>query len=156
MSLGKGITIETLSATQAGQIHFFTPLASDETMLVQIPAWTIDNMFVHKYQTDRLFVVRGEFALVVLYDGKYDYIRLSADRPQVVTIPPFVPHAAINLTDTPCTLVNAVIRHGEPHPRDYQPVKPPFAYDLDRVRLLGREDPKSTRDETEMPFIYCV
>ena len=58
----------------------------------------------------------------------------------VAQIPPGVLHGAINLTGQPCTLVNAVIRHGAPLERDYVPLPRPFPYDLHRARqLLGLE-----------------
>ena len=100
----------------------------------------MDDLFVHHFQTDQLLVVRGNFVLVVLSDRRYQYIPLSEDRPAVVTIPPNVPHAAINLTDTPCLVVNAVLRHGAPHPKDYQPRPNPFPYDLNAVRQAIAED----------------
>jgi uncharacterized RmlC-like cupin family protein len=138
MSLSKGVEIHALTSAKAGLIQFYTPQASHETMLVQIPPNTIDDMFVHKYQTDQLMVVRGSFILIILHDGKYQYIPLSDREPKVVTIPPLVPHSAINNTDEPCMLINAVIRHGQPRPSDYRPIKAPFAYDLTHVdRLLA-------------------
>ncbi len=137
MSLSKGIEIHSLKSAQAGTIQFYTPQASHETMLVRIPANTIDDMFVHKYQTDRLMVVRGSFILVILHDGKYQYIPLTDREPTVVTIPPMVPHSAINLTDEPCMLVNALTRHGQPHPFDYRPLKAPFPYDLTQIDRLS-------------------
>jgi dTDP-4-dehydrorhamnose 3,5-epimerase-like enzyme len=143
MSLSKGVEIHSLTSAKAGLIQFYTPQASHETMLVQIPPQTIDEMFVHKYQTDQLMVVRGRFILVILHDRKYQYIYLNDFEPKVVTIPPLVPHSAINLEDEPCMLINAVMRHGQPHLSDYRPVKAPFPYDLDRVNRLvaGQEQP---------------
>jgi hypothetical protein len=74
-------------------------------------------------------------------EGKYQYLPLSYAEPKVVTIPPLVPHSAINLSDEPCVVINAVIRHGQAHPDDYRPVKPPFPYDLDRFdRLVAGKD----------------
>ncbi len=141
MSLSQGVEIHPLSSVKAGMIKFYTPQASHETMLVQIPANTIDDMFVHKYQTDQLMVVRGRFVLVILHDGEYQYIPLTDAEPKVITIPPMVPHSAINLGDEGCMLINAVIRHGEAHPYDYRPIKAPFPYDLDRAkRLLANQD----------------
>jgi dTDP-4-dehydrorhamnose 3,5-epimerase-like enzyme len=136
MALSACVEIQPLTAMTAGAIQFYTPQTSNETMLVEIPPQTIDDLFVHKYQTDRLMVVRGSMVLVVLHDGKYRYIPVSDRTPQVVTIPPMVPHAAIHLNDEPCVLVNAVLRHGESHPRDYRPLKPPFAYDLDLAKQV--------------------
>jgi hypothetical protein len=143
MSLSKGVEIHALTAAKAGMIRFNTPQASQEAMLVKIPASTIDDMFVHKYQTDQLIVMRGSFILVVLHDGKYQYIPLSFREPKVVTIHPLVPHAAINLSNEPCMLINAVIRHGRAHPSDYRPLKAPFPYDLDRLHRLvvGKDCP---------------
>ena len=140
MSLSKGVEIYHLTSVKAGIIQLYTPQASHETMLVQIPANTIDDMFVHKYQTDQLMVVRGSFILVVLHNGKYQYIPLSDSAPQVVTIPPLVPHSAINIGDEPCMLINAVIRHGQSHPSDYRPLKAPFPYDLPQAQRLQSSD----------------
>jgi uncharacterized RmlC-like cupin family protein len=138
MSLSPGVEINSLSSVRAGMVKFYTPQASHETMLVQIPAQTIDQMFVHKYQTDQLMVVRGSFVLVILHNGRYEYIPLNASEPNVVTIPPLVPHSAINLNDEPCMIINAVIRHGKAHPYDYRPIKSPYPYDLATVdRLLA-------------------
>jgi uncharacterized RmlC-like cupin family protein len=136
MSLSQGVEIHSLSSVKAGMIQFYTPQASHETMLVQIPSHTVDNMFVHKYQTDQLMVVSGSFVLVILHNGKYQYIPLSFFETQVVTIPPLVPHAAINVSNEPCTLINAVIRHGQAHPSDYRPLKAPFPYDFERINRL--------------------
>ena len=136
MSLSKGVEVHTLSSVKAGMIQFYTPQASHETMLVQIPAHTIDDMYVHKYQTDQLMVVRGSFILVILHNGKYQYIPLSDAEPKVVTIPQLVPHSAINIGDEPCTIINAVIRHGQSRPSDYRPLKAPFPYDLTQVDRL--------------------
>ena len=140
MSLSKGVEIYHLTSVKAGIIQLYTPQASHETMLVQIPANTIDDMFVHKYQTDQLMVVRGSFILVVLHNGKYQYIPLSDSAPQVVTIPPLVPHSAINIGDEPCMLINAVIRDGQSHPSDYRPLKAPFPYDLPQAQRLQSSD----------------
>lgn len=101
-------------------------------MLVQVAAARgIDDLFVHHFQTDQLLVVRGSFVLVLLSDRQYQYIPLSEYHPAVVTIPPNVPHAAINLSAQPCVMVNAVLRHGAPYPKDSQPRRHPFPYDLD-------------------------
>jgi mannose-6-phosphate isomerase-like protein (cupin superfamily) len=137
MSLSKGVEIQTLSSAKAGTVQFYTPQASHETMLVQIPPQTIDDMFVHKYQTDQLMVVRGSLILVILHNGKYEYIHLNDFEPKVVTIPPSVPHSSINPSDEPCMLINAVIRHGRAHPADYRPMKAPFPYDLGRIDRLS-------------------
>jgi uncharacterized RmlC-like cupin family protein len=133
MGLIPGVSLRQLESIQGGMAQFYTPQSSNETMLVQVPASTIDELFVHRYQTDQLLVVRGSFTLVVLQNRQYQYITLSEHQPQVVIIPPGVPHGAINLNAEPCFLVNAVLRHGPVHERDYRPLKPPFPYDLDKI-----------------------
>lgn len=137
MALIRQVQVRSLTSVRGGQLDFFTPQSSDETMLVNLPPDTIDELFVHRFQTDQLLVVRGQFVLVVLQNRRYDYIPLSANDPKVVTIPPGVPHGAINLHQEPCTLVNAVLRHGPAHARDYQPLKRPFPYDLTVVRAAA-------------------
>ncbi len=135
MGLIKGVALQEIESIQGGMAEFYTPQSSDETMVVKVPANTIDDLFVHKHQTDQLLVVRGSFVLVVLYDRQYQYIPLSEKYPQVVTIPKGILHGAINLSDRDCLLVNAVLRHGEPHEKDYQPIGRPFPYDLEQAKL---------------------
>jgi hypothetical protein len=89
---------------------------------------------VHHFQTDQLLVVRGSFVLVILQNRKYDYIGLSDRQPAVVKIPKGIPHAAINFSDEPCLMVNAVLRHGETCEKDYRPLPRPFPYDLIAAR----------------------
>ncbi|MBD2608052.1 hypothetical protein H6G81_26930 [Scytonema hofmannii FACHB-248] len=126
----RSLEIHPLESIKGGMAHFFTPQASHETMLVQIPPNTIDDLFVHKSQTDQLLLVKGEFVLVSLINKKYQYLALSEDYPAVVTIPPGVLHGAINLSSEPCVLVNAVLRHRPTQERDYITRGRPFPYDL--------------------------
>ncbi|MGD1920094.1 MAG: dTDP-4-dehydrorhamnose 3,5-epimerase [Pleurocapsa sp.] len=134
MGLIKGITIKAIESIQGGMSEFYTPQSSDETMIVKVPANTTDDLFVHKHQTDQLLVVKGSFVLVVLYNKEYQYIPLSEKIPQVVIIPKGILHGAINFDDRDCLLVNAVLRHGDPQAKDYQPIERPFPYDLDKAR----------------------
>ncbi|MCU0537260.1 MAG: dTDP-4-dehydrorhamnose 3,5-epimerase [Hydrococcus sp. Prado102] len=134
MGLSKRISIRQLESMQGGMTQFYTPQSSDETMLVQLPANAIENLFVHRKQTDQLLVVKGSFVLVTLENRHYRYLPLSDRVPQVATIPPGVLHGAINLSSEPCLVVNAVLRHGQPNERDYIPRQRPFHYDLDAVR----------------------
>jgi uncharacterized RmlC-like cupin family protein len=134
MGLARQISIRPLESIQGGMAQFYTPQSSHETMLVQIPAGAVDDLFVHRYQTDQILVVRGSFVLVVLSDRRYQYIPLSEHQPQVVMIPPGVPHGAINLSREPCFLVNAVLRHGAAHEKDYQPLKRPLPYNLSQAQ----------------------
>lgn len=130
MPLTRDISITPLTSVQTGMTEFYTPQRSDETMLVKVPAGTIEDLFVHRYQTDQLLVVKGSLVLIILQNRQYRYINLSEDRPQVVKIPPGVPHSAINSNDTDCWMINAVIRHGEPDEKDYRPVKKPFPFSI--------------------------
>ncbi len=136
MSLSKGVEIHHLTSIKAGMLDFYDAKTSHETMLVGVPPNTVDDFFVHKYQTDQLMAVRGNFIIIILHDGKYQYVSLSEAKPEVITIPRMVPHAAINLGSEPCMLINGVIRHGKPHPLDYRPIKAPFPYDLNLMRDL--------------------
>lgn len=139
MGLVKQIEIRRLESIKGGMSEFYTPQSSHETMLVQVPAGTIDDLFVHRFQTDQLLVVRGSFVLVVLLNRRYQYIPLSEEQPVIVTIPPGIPHGAINLSTKPCVLVNAVLRHGKVHERDYQPLQRPLAYDLEEAQAMLAE-----------------
>jgi dTDP-4-dehydrorhamnose 3,5-epimerase-like enzyme len=130
----RGIEIRRLESIKGGMVEFFTAQASHETMLVQIPPNTIDDLFVHKTHTDQLLVVKGQFVLATLLDKQYEYIPLSENHSVVVTIPPGVLHGAINLSSEPCVLVNAVLRHKPPQPRDYIPHKRPFPYNLEAAQ----------------------
>ncbi len=130
MSLVREIEICPLASVKGGMAEFYTPQSSHETMLVQIPSGTIDDLYVHKSQTDQLLVVKGSLVLVTLINRRYKYIPLSEHRPVVVKIPPGVLHGAINLEPAACVLVNAVLRHRPPQERDYIPQKRPFPYDI--------------------------
>ena len=130
MGLIRTVEVRPLQSLKSGMAEFYTPQSSHETMLVQVPAHARDDLFVHHFQTDQLLVVRHSFVLVVLQNRRYQYIALSERYPAVVQIPPGIPHGAINLSGESCLLVNAVLRHGASHPRDYQPMVPPFPYDL--------------------------
>lgn len=140
MGLKYTVAIKPLESTESGMAQFFTPQASHETMMVKVDAGAADDLFVHHFQTDQLFVVSGSLVLVVLQNRQYRYILLSARSPQVVTIPPGIPHGAVNLSSEPCIVVNAVLRHGEPDPRDYRPLKSPFPYDLAHIRDITQRD----------------
>ncbi|CAN1210335.1 dTDP-4-dehydrorhamnose 3,5-epimerase [Tumidithrix helvetica PCC 7403] len=134
MGLISRVEVRNLFSIKSGMAEFFTPQSSHETMLVQVAGGANDDLFVHHFQTDQLLVVRGSFVLVILQNRKYDYIGLSDRKPAVVKIPRGIPHAAINFSDEPCLMVNAVLRHGGTDERDYRPLPRPFPYDLDAAR----------------------
>ncbi len=139
MGLINQVKCVDLKAMSKGGINFFTLQNSHETILVEVPPKTIDHLFCHRFQTDRLIVVRGSVVFVYLQDRKYHYLPLTQQLPTLVEIPPGIPHAAINLTTEPCLIVNAVIRHGIAHPKDYHPIKQPYPFDLKRVEQLMKE-----------------
>lgn len=130
MSLVSEVQIRPLTSVKGGMAEFYTPQASHETVLVQVSPGAVDDLFVHRFQTDQLLVVRGSFVLVVLQNRRYQYIALSQHYPAVVKIPRWVPHGAINLSSEPCVMVNAVLRHGPACDRDYRPINPPFPYNM--------------------------
>lgn len=134
MSLVRNVEIRPLASIKAGMADFYPAQASHETMLVQVAANARDDLFVHHFQTDQLLVVRRAFVLVVLQNRRYQYIPLSEDYPAVVSIPKGVPHGAINLSDQPAMVVNAVLRHGPVSERDYRPMTPRIPYSLEAAR----------------------
>jgi oxalate decarboxylase/phosphoglucose isomerase-like protein (cupin superfamily) len=114
MGLIQGVTVSPLSSVKGGMTEFYTPQSSHETIMVQIPAGTIDDLFVHRTHTDQLLVVRG----------------------CVVLVTPGVLHGAINPSAEPCVVINAVFRHKPAHELDYRPLKLPFPYDMSVVQSL--------------------
>lgn len=134
---GKGLEICPLDqAATATHTNAEQPTWGHETTLVTLAPGTIEDLFVHHFQTDQLLVVQGCAVLIVLQNRQYRYIPMRGDRLEVVKIPPGVPHGAVNLSDRPCLAINSLIRHGPPHDRDYRPVLKPFPYDLAVVRSL--------------------
>lgn len=115
------------------------PLFAHETTMVRIEPGSIEELFVHHFQTDRLLVVKGLAVLVTLQNKHYQYILMSESKPMVVKIPPGIPHSAINLSGEPCIAINSIIRHGPPFDRDYRPVRKPFPFDLGLVRRMFGE-----------------
>jgi hypothetical protein len=136
MGLINRVEVRLLDSIKGGMIEFYTPQSSHETVLAQVPGHMMDDLFVHRFQTDQLLVVRGSMVLVILQNRHYQYIPLSDRHPTVVTIPPGIPHGAINLKPDPCLLVNAVLRHGAVSEKDYRPLKKPFPYDLAKAEAL--------------------
>lgn len=139
MGLVRKVEVRLLDSIRSGMVEFYTPQASHETVLAQVPAGAVDDLFVHRFQTDQLLVVRGSFVLVILQNRQYHYIPLSDRHPNVVTIPPGVPHSAINLSDEPCLVVNAVLRHGPAYEKDYQPLCKPFPFDFVKAQHVLTE-----------------
>ena len=147
------VQVHPLTSERSGSSEFYTLQQSDQTLLVEVGAWVIEDLFMHHFQTDQLLVVRGSLVLVVLQNCCYDYIPLSSHKPTVVQIPPGVPHSAINLSPDPCMVMNAVLRHGPSHERDYRPSKPPFPYDIARALQVLKE---TTGVESHYPMLKVL
>ena len=96
MGLAKQIELRPLQSIKGGMAEFYTPQMSNETMLVTVPGNTVDDLFVHRHQTDQILVVRGALVLVVLRDRCYEYILLREASPVVAEIPPGGLHGAMN------------------------------------------------------------
>ncbi|MGP1385428.1 MAG: cupin domain-containing protein [Thainema sp.] len=131
--------IEICPVDQALGITEYQMPSSHETNLVYIAPSVIEDLFVHHFQTDQLLVVKGHVVLAVLQNGAYQYILMRDRNPQVIKIPPGIPHGAIHLGTEPCVAINSVIRHGPPYARDYRPVPQRLPYDLEKVRSLFAE-----------------
>ncbi|MDB9445462.1 cupin domain-containing protein [Anabaena sp. CS-542/02] len=139
MTGSKRIEIRKLDSMTVGMVSFYSVADSNQTALVHIAGNFIDNMFVHRHQTDQLLVVKGQILITTLHNREYQYTFLSEKDPKIITIPPGVLHGAINLSEEPCIVVNAVLQHGQTNEKDYRPVKPPLPYNIDWAKKLFRE-----------------
>jgi hypothetical protein len=71
-----------------------------------------------------------------------------------VRIPPGVPHGAVNSSRHFATVVNAVLRHGPPDPRDYRPRPLPHSLRAQWQELMGvpaPADPPQPADAADLP-----
>lgn len=126
-----------LNRVKDSGLYCYDSIPSSETMLYELPEKSIDDgLFCHRYQTDQLMVTRGEMVVVFIHNRHHHYILLTEQSPSIIRIPPRVPHAVMNPTDDTCFYLNAVIRHHQPHPKDYQPIQRPFPFDMERVHSL--------------------
>ncbi|MBD2695180.1 MULTISPECIES: hypothetical protein [Anabaena] len=139
MTGSKRIEIRKLDSMTVGMVSFYSLASSNQTTLVHVSGNFIDNMFVHRHQTDQLLVVKGQILITTLHNREYQYTFLNEKEPTIITIPPGVLHGAINLSKEPCIVVNAVLQHGQSDEKDYRPVKPPIPYDIDWAKKLFRE-----------------
>lgn len=128
-------------------IEFYEPQPSSETMLVHVPPKTVNQLFSHHTHTDQLIVIKGSCILVVLHNRQYQYIALSENQPQLLKIPPNIPHAPINMSSESCICVNALIRHAPAHKKDYSPLNWPFPYDLTAAQAALEELEKNALPE---------
>lgn len=131
-----------LAASHGGSLDFYTPIQCDETILFVIPPHTTSPLYVHKYQTNQIFVVQGEFVQVVVEKGRYNYYPISNNPQRVLTILPQTPHFAINTSDQPCIAINAALFERDAmgnvmrHPLDYRPQNPPMQPNFRLARKL--------------------
>ncbi|MFM6155233.1 MAG: cupin domain-containing protein, partial [Sphaerospermopsis kisseleviana] len=114
MNGSKRIEIRKLDSMTVGMVSFYSLASSDQTTLVHVSGNFIDDMFVHRHQTDQLLVVKGQIVITTLHNREYQYTFLSEKDPAIITIPPGILHGAINLSEEPCIVVNAVLQHGQP------------------------------------------
>ncbi|MDM7938137.1 MAG: cupin domain-containing protein [Cyanobium sp. CZS 48M] len=121
MALTRRVELLPLERTASGNALFSHAQPSDETLIADLAPHQPASIFCHRRQTDQLILLRGSLELVVLEDGRLVCIPLREDEPMLVRIPPGVPHGAINTSRHYATVVNAVLRHGPPDPRDYMP-----------------------------------
>jgi mannose-6-phosphate isomerase-like protein (cupin superfamily) len=115
------IQVFSSAPSRSGDTLFSEPLPSDETLIAEIAPTHTGELFCHRRQTDQLMVIKGELQLVVVEQGGLRQLTLREGDGTWVRIPPGVPHGAINRGRSPVLVVNAVLRHGDTDPRDYQP-----------------------------------
>jgi hypothetical protein len=121
MALTRRVELIPLERTASGNALFSQAQPSDETLIADLAPHQPVSLFCHRRQTDQLILLRGSLELVVLENGQLVHIPLRDDEPLLVRIPPGVPHGAVNSSRHYATVVNAVLRHGPPDPRDYRP-----------------------------------
>lgn len=137
MALRRRVEILPCRASRAGATLFSSPQPSNETLIAEVGASPIGELFCHRHQTDQLMVLRGSIDLIVLQEGRLQRITLREDEASWVRIPPGVPHGAINRGRRPAVVVNAVLRHGPSDPRDYRPRPVPTALASDWAALTA-------------------
>lgn len=136
MGLIKQVEIRNLTSVKAGMTEFYSSESNHETILVQVPLGAKEELFVHHSQTDQILVIRGTFVLVFLQNRQYHYIAVSEYQPAIVTIPSGIPHTTLNFSDESCFVLNAVLKHGKPHKKEFLPIKPPFPVDLKAAKAI--------------------
>ncbi len=137
MALTRRVELVPLERTASGNALFSQAQPSDETLIADLAPHQPVSLFCHRRQTDQLILLRGSLELVVLEDGRLLRIPLREDEPVLVRIPPGVPHGAVNSSRRYATVVNAVLRHGPPDPRDYKPRPLPYALRAQWQQLMG-------------------
>ena len=103
-------------------LKFYSAYESTNTFIVKISPGNPFEMFRHSAQTDQLITVKGTSHLIWIEDEKLKCYTMHESSPAVVTVPPGVVHGSINTGDTTCTIVNALIKDGEPAPDEYTPI----------------------------------
>ncbi len=141
MALTRRVELVPLERTSSGNALFSQAQPSDETLIADLAPHQPVSLFCHRRQTDQLILLRGSLELVVLEDGRLVRIPLREDEPLLVRIPPGVPHGAVNSSRHYATVVNAVLRHGPPDPRDYTPRPLPQSLRAQWQQLMGAPAP---------------
>ena len=137
MALTRRVELVPLERTSSGNALFSQAQPSDETLIADLAPHQPVSLFCHRRQTDQLILLRGSLELVVLEGGRLVLIPLREDEPMLVRIPPGVPHGAVNSSRHYATVVNAVLRHGPPDPRDYKPRPLPHGLQAQWRDLMG-------------------
>ncbi len=154
MALTRRVELVPLERTSSGNALFSHAQPSDETLIADLAPHQPVSIFCHRRQTDQLILLRGSLELVVLEDGRLVRIPLREDEPLLVRIPPGVPHGAINSSRHYATVVNAVLRHGPPDPRDYRPRPLPQSLLTQWQQLMGvpaPADPPQPAGAVDLP-----
>jgi hypothetical protein len=154
MALTRRVELVPLQRTCSGNALFSQAQPSDETLIADLAPHQPVSLFCHRRQTDQLILLRGSLELVVLEDGRLVRIPLREDEPLLVRIPPGVPHGAINSSRHYATVVNAVLRHGPPDPRDYRPRPLPHSLRAQWQQLMGvpaPADPPQPAGAADLP-----
>lgn len=121
MAQRQSVEILPRHGLQSGVAFFSDPLPSDETLVAEVTPTKQPQLYCHRQQTDQLMVLRGSVDLIVLQNRTLERITLREDEGTWVRIPAGIPHGAINRSSRSVVMVNAVLRHGPPDPRDYRP-----------------------------------
>ena len=116
------VKIEVLDYDFTDGLKFYSAYESTNTFIVKISPGNAFEMFRHSAQTDQLITVKGTSHLLWIEEDRLKCYTMHESSPAVVTVPPGVIHGSINTGDSTCTIVNALIKKGEPAPDEYTPI----------------------------------
>lgn len=130
------VKVSPLPLQQSDGDRLCLPFKSDLNTLIEVRAGCIENLVLHHHQPCHLFATKGNLIVVTLQKQQYDYIVLSAQKPDLVEIPPKTPYGLINLSTVSCFLFCSGWGRGSVKAQDCCVLKPPFPYDIARVMQL--------------------